>query len=41
VIVPINSAANRNVLTNHRHADAGRIRIVNTMSFTLDPRPLA
>jgi RES domain-containing protein len=37
VIVPIGSAADRNVLINHRHADAGRVRIVNTMSFTLDP----
>jgi RES domain-containing protein len=38
VVVPIGSAADRNVLINHRHTDAGRIRIVNTMSFTLDPR---
>jgi RES domain-containing protein len=38
VIVPIGSAADRNVLINHRHADAGRVRIVDTMFFTLDPR---
>jgi RES domain-containing protein len=41
VIVPIGSAADRNVLINHRHADAGRVRIVNTMSFTFDPRLFA
>ncbi len=38
VIVPIASAPDRNVLINHRHADAARIRIVDVVPFTLDPR---
>lgn len=38
VVVPIAGAPDRNVLINHRHADAARIRIVDVMPFTLDPR---
>src|SRR5258708_35178333 len=38
LIVPIASAPHRNVLINHRHADAARIRIVDVVPFTLDPR---
>jgi len=38
VIVPIASAADRNVLINHRHAGAARIGIVDVVPFTLDPR---
>jgi RES domain-containing protein len=38
VIMPIGAAPDRNVLINHRHADAVRIRIVNAMAFLLDPR---
>ena len=38
VIMPIAMAPDRNVLINHRRADAGRIRIVNAIAFTLDPR---
>ena len=41
VIVPIGAAPDRNVLINHRCADAARIRIVNAMAFTLDPRLFA
>jgi RES domain-containing protein len=41
VIVPIRSAPDSNVLINHRRADAARIRIVNAMAFTLDPRLFA
>ena len=38
VIAPVAAAPDRDVLINHRHADVGRVRIVGTMSFTLDPR---
>jgi len=38
VIVPITSAPDRNVLINHRVAEAASIRIAETSSFTLDPR---
>jgi RES domain-containing protein len=41
VIVPIAAAPDRNVLINHRHADAELIRIVKAISFTLDPRLFA
>jgi RES domain len=41
VIVPIGAAPDRDVLINHRRADAARIRIVNAMAFTLDPRLFA
>ena len=41
VIVPIGAAPDRNVLINHRRADAARIRIVDAMAFTLDPRLFA
>jgi len=41
VIVPIAAAPDRNVLINHRHVDAERIRIVKAISFTLDPRLFA
>ena len=41
VIVPLAAAADRNILVNHRHADAARIRIVNAISFALDPRRFA
>ncbi len=38
VIMPIASAADRNVLINHRHAAAGRIAIASVTPLTLDPR---
>jgi len=38
VIMPIESAADRNAMINHRHADAARIAIAEVMPFTLDPR---
>ena len=38
VIAPLASAADRNVLINHRNPDAPRIRIVRVVSFELDPR---
>jgi hypothetical protein len=38
VIMPIGAAPDRNILINHRHAHTARIRIVNAMTFTLDPR---
>ena len=41
VIVPIGPAPDRNVLINHRRADAARIRTVNAMAFRLDPRLFA
>ncbi len=37
-IVPIATAPDRNVLINHRHDSAGRIRIIDAVPFTLDPR---
>lgn len=41
VIMPIGSASDRNILINHKRAGAARIRIVNAMPFTLDPRQFA
>jgi RES domain-containing protein len=38
VLIPIAGAPERNVLINHRHAAAARIRIAAVSSFTLDPR---
>jgi RES domain-containing protein len=38
VIVPIDSAPDRNVLVNHRHTASARITIVAATPFTLDPR---
>jgi RES domain-containing protein len=38
VVVPLASAADRNVLLNHRVAAAATIQIAETMPFTLDPR---
>jgi RES domain-containing protein len=38
VILPLDSAPERNVLINHRHAASARITIVAAMPFTLDPR---
>jgi RES domain-containing protein len=38
VIMPLANAPDRNVLINHRHPDAPRIRIVAVVSFELDPR---
>ncbi|MFP5249798.1 MAG: RES family NAD+ phosphorylase [Acidobacteriota bacterium] len=38
VIMPLPSAPERNLLINHRHAGAAGIRIVNIVSFQLDPR---
>lgn len=38
VIMPIERAPDRNVLINHRHADAARVAIANILPFTLDPR---
>ena len=40
VIVPIATAPDRNVLINHGHADAARIRILDAMPFALDLRLL-
>ena len=40
VIVPIAAAPDRNVLINHGHADAARIRILDAMPFALDLRLL-
>lgn len=37
-VMPISAAPDRNVLINHRHADAARIQIVDVVPFTLDPR---
>lgn len=38
IIVPIASAADRNVLINHRVAEVASIKIAETCNFTLDPR---
>jgi RES domain-containing protein len=38
VIVPIETAPDRNVLINHRHPDVARVTIVTVAPFTLDPR---
>jgi RES domain-containing protein len=38
VIMPIAEAPDRNVLINHRRADAARIRIAAVVPFTLDAR---
>jgi RES domain-containing protein len=38
VIMTLANAPDRNVLINHRHADAARIRAVEIVPFTLDPR---
>jgi RES domain-containing protein len=38
VLMPIVAAPDRNVLINHRHDGAMRIRFVAAMPFTLDPR---
>jgi hypothetical protein len=38
VIVPIPRARDRNVMINHRHPDAARIKPVAFTPFTLDPR---
>jgi RES domain-containing protein len=38
VIMPLPDAPDRNVLINHRHPDAPRIRIVRISSFEMDPR---
>lgn len=40
-VVPIATAPDRNVLINHRHDAAGRIRIVAAAAFALDPRLFA
>lgn len=37
-IVPIASAPDRNLLINHGHPDAGSIRLLSAVPFTLDPR---
>ena len=37
-IVPIARAPDRNVLINHDHVDAARIRTVEAVRFALDPR---
>ena len=37
-IMPIASAPDRNVLINHRATSTNRIKIAETMTFTLDPR---
>jgi len=38
VIMPLSNASDRNVLINHRHPDAPRIKIVRVVSFDPDPR---
>jgi RES domain-containing protein len=38
VVMPLAAAPDRNVLINHRHAEAARIAIVRVMPFTLNPR---
>jgi RES domain-containing protein len=38
VIVPIANVPDRNVLINHRVADAASIKILQVLPFTLDPR---
>ena len=38
VIMPIADAPDRNILINHRRADAARIRITGVVPFTLDER---
>jgi RES domain-containing protein len=38
VIMPIANAPDRNILINHRAANASAIRIKTTTPFTLDPR---
>lgn len=38
VIMPLPNAPDRNVLINHRHPDASRIKIARVVSFELDPR---
>lgn len=38
VIMPLPNAPDRNVLINHRHPDAPRIRIIRVVSFELDRR---
>jgi RES domain-containing protein len=38
VIMPIANAPDRNVLINHRRAEAASINIVRVIPFTLDPR---
>jgi RES domain-containing protein len=38
VIMPIVGAPDRNLLINHRKADAARIAIADVVAFTLDPR---
>lgn len=41
VIMPLANAIDRNVLINHRHADAARVVTVGVTPFTLDPRLFA
>ena len=41
VILPLAGATDRNVLINHRHADAARIAILSITPFTLDARLFA
>ena len=38
VIVPLDTAVDRNVLINHRHARASEIRVMSSTPFSLDPR---
>lgn len=40
VIVPVHDAEDRNVLINHQHPDAVRIRISRMEKFSYDPRLL-
>ena len=41
VIVPIPASTDRNVIVNHRHEDAARIRISRVERFEYDPRLFA
>ncbi len=38
VVVPVTDSNDRNLLVNHRHADAGRISIARIERFEFDPR---
>jgi RES domain-containing protein len=38
VIIPLPNTPDHNVLINHRHPDAPRIKIVRVLPFELDPR---
>lgn len=41
VIVPVPESDDRNLLVNHRHADASRIEVAEVTKFEFDPRLLS